>query len=168
MTDHALMRNAVKATASQRGHRERTGDAVMGEEVKYQLRLTLGDPFAEVARNHPDDPSIAPLTQLLSRHDAALKCQYDAFADYVKEAEAKGVEAYPLYAFTKKTVDDPVKEAKYTKSFTLYVGGDEVYEKSKADALEAELKHLVGGPMVAQMFRYDTGPAHSPHPRRVG
>jgi hypothetical protein len=55
-------------------------------------------------------------------------------------------------------VDDPAKEAKYTKSFTLCVGGDEVYEKSKADALEAELKHLVGGPMVAQMFRYDTGP----------
>ena len=83
----------------------------MGEEVKYQLRLTLSDPFAEVARNFPDDPSIAPLTQLLRRHNAALKCQYDAFADYVKEAEAKGVEAYPLYAFTKKTVDDPAKEA---------------------------------------------------------
>jgi hypothetical protein len=137
----------------------------MSEELKYQLRLTLTDPFAEVARNHPDDSSIAPLTQLLRRHDAALKCQYDAFAEYVKEAEAKGVEAYPLYAFTKKTVDDPAKEAKYTKSFTLYVGGDEIYERSKADALEAELKPLVGGPIVAQMFRYDNDPAHSPHPR---
>ena len=138
----------------------------MSEELKYQLRLTLSDPFAKVARNHPDDPSIACLTQLLRRHDATLKCQYDAFADYVKEAEAKGVEAYPLYAFTKKTVDDPAKEAKYTKSFTLYVGGDEVYEKSKADALEAELRPLVGGPIVAQMVRYDTDPAHSPHRRQ--
>ena len=140
----------------------------MGEELKYQLRLTLRDTFAEVARNHPDDPSIAPLTQLLGLHDAALKCQYDAFADYVKEAEAVGVEGYSLYAWTKKTVDDPVKEAKYTKSFTLYVGGDEVYERSKADALEAELKPLVGGPIVAQMFRFDTDPAHSPHPRKGG
>jgi hypothetical protein len=132
--------------------------------LKYQLRLTLRDDFAEAARNRADDPSIAPLTQLLGRHDAALKCQYDAFADYVKEAEAKGVDAYPLYAWTKKTVDDPVKEAKYTKSFTLYVGGDEVYEKGKADALEAELKPLVGGPIVAQIFRYDTNPAHNPQP----
>jgi hypothetical protein len=140
----------------------------MGDEVKYQLRLTLSDPFAEVARNFPDDPSIAPLTQLLRRHNAALKCQYDAFADYVKEAEAKGVEAYPLYAFTKKTVDDPAKEAKYTKSFTLYVGGDEVYAKDKADALEAELKPVVGGAIVAQMFRYDTDPAHNPQPPQVG
>jgi hypothetical protein len=136
----------------------------MDEELKYQLRLTLSDPFAKLARNDPDDPSIALLTQVLNRHDAALKCQYDAFADYVSEAEAKGVENYPLYAWTKKTVDDPVKEAKYTKSFSLYVGGDEVYEGSKADALEAELKPLVGGPIVAQMFRYDTDPAHSPQP----
>ncbi len=136
----------------------------MVEDMKYQLRLTLRDDFAKVARNDADDPSIAPLTKLLCRHDAALKCQYDAFADYVKEAEAKGVDAYPLYAWTKKTVDDPVKEAKYTKSFTLHVGGDEVYEKGKADALEAELKPLVGGPIVAQMFRYDTNPAHNPQP----
>jgi hypothetical protein len=144
--------------------REQTGDNLMGKELKYQLRLTLSDPFAKVARNHPDDPSIASLTQVLQRHEAALKCQYDAFADYVREAEAEGVERYPLYAWTKKTVDDPVKEAKYTKSFTLYVGGAEVYERSKADALEAELKPLVGGPIVAQMLRYDTDPAHSPHP----
>ncbi len=136
----------------------------MGEGLKYQLRLTLSDPFAKVARNHPDDPSLAPLTQLLCRHGSALKCQYDAFADYVKEAEAKGVEAYSLYAWTKKTVDDPAKEAKYTKSFTVYVDGDEVYERSKADALEAELRPLVGGPIVMQMFRYDTNPAQNPQP----
>ena len=61
-------------------------------------------------------------------------------------------------------MDDSVKEAKYTKFFALYVGGEEVCENSKADALEAELKPLVGGPIVAQMFRYDTDPAHSPHP----
>jgi len=138
----------------------------MGEELKYQLRLTLSDAFAKVARNRPDDPSLASLTQLLSRHDAVLKCQYDAFADYVKEAEAEGVEKYPLYAWTKRTVDDPVKEAKYTKSFTLYVGGDEVYEKGKADALETEIKPLVGGPMVVKMFRFDTNPAHNPQPPR--
>jgi hypothetical protein len=48
---------------------------------------------------------------------------------------------------SEKTVDDPAKEAKYSKSFTLYVGGDEVYERNKADGLEAELKPLVGGPI---------------------
>jgi hypothetical protein len=138
----------------------------MTQELKYQLRLTLSEPFAKVARNHPDDPSLAPLSQVLHRHSANLRCQHDAFADYVREAEANGVENYPLYAWTKQTVEDPAKEARYTKSFTLYVGGDEVYEKSKADPLEAELKPLVGRHIVAQMFRYDTDPAHNPHPPR--
>ena len=31
-------------------------------------------------------------------------------------------------------------------------------EKDKADALETELKPLVGGPIVAKMFKYDTDP----------
>lgn len=136
----------------------------MSDDLKFQLRLTLNDAFAHVARNNPGDPSISELTDILNRHDAALKCQFDAFADYVSEAETKGVENFPLYEWTKKTIDDPAKKAKYTKSFTLYVGGNEVYEKDKADALEAALKPLVGGRIVAKMFKYDTDPAHNPQP----
>jgi hypothetical protein len=140
----------------------------MTNDLKFQLRLTLTDPCAAVARRDPGASSLAPLTQVLNRHDAVLKCQYDAFADYVREAEANGVANYPLYEWTKETIEDPAKEAKYTKSFTLYVGGDEVYARDKADALEAELKPLVGGPIVAKMFRYDTDPAHNPQPPRRG
>ena len=136
------------------------------DELKYQLRLTLNDKLAQKARSNPADPSISSLTGILKRHDAALKCQFDAFADYVREAEVNGIENYPLYEWTKKTIEDPAKEAKYIKSFTLYVGGEEVYEKDKADALEAELKPLVHGPIVEQMFRYDTDPAHNPQPPR--
>jgi hypothetical protein len=136
----------------------------MSDDLKYQLRLTLRDDYAPLARNEPESPLIAPLTAILNRHDAVMKCQFDAFADYVSEAEANGIENYPLYEWTKKTIEDPAKEVKYTKSFTLYVGGDEVYAKDKADALEAELKPVVGGAIVAQMFRYDTDPAHNPQP----
>jgi len=138
----------------------------MSDDLKSQLRLTLNDEFAQVARNNPDDPSLSTLTDILNRHDAVLKCQFDAFADYVKEAEAGGRENFHLYEWTKKTIEDPAKKEKYLKSFTLYVGGEEVYEKDKADALEAELKPLLGGPIVAKMFRYDTDPAHNPQPPR--
>ena len=133
-------------------------------ELSYQLRLTLNDEFAQVARNNPADASIAALTDVLRRHDATLKGQFDLFADYVSEAEAKGIEKYPLYEWTKATVDDAAKKEKYTKSFSLYVGGREVYEKDKADALEADLKPLVGGPIVAKMFKYDSDPANNPQP----
>jgi hypothetical protein len=138
----------------------------MNVDLKFQLRLTLTDEFAPIARNQPGHSSILSLTEILRRHDAVMKCQFDAFADYVNEAEDKGIEQFPLYDWTKKTIEDPAKKAKYTKSFTLYVAGDEVYCKDKADALEAELKPLVGGPIVAQMFKYDTDPAHNPQPPR--
>ena len=138
----------------------------MSDDLKFQLRLTLRDEFAEVARNDPADASISALADILSRHDAVLKCQFDAFADYVTAAEANGIDNFPLYEWTKKTIEDPAKKAKYTKSFALYVGGKEVYEKDEADALEADLKPLVGGLIVAQMFRYDTDPAHNPQPPR--
>jgi hypothetical protein len=140
----------------------------MNDELKFQLRLTLSDQFAQVARSNPGHPSISPLTNILKRHDAVMKCQFDAFADYVSEAEAHVVENYHLYEWTKKTVDDPAKKAKYVKSFALYVRGEEVYERDKANALEAELKPLVGGPIVAKMFKYDTDPAHNPQPPHQG
>jgi hypothetical protein len=138
----------------------------MSNDLKFQLRLTLSDAFAPLARNDPRHPSLAPLIGILDRHDAVMKCQFDAFADYVSEAEASGAANYPLYEWTKKTIEDPAKEAKYLKSFTLYVAGQEVYDKAEADALEAELKPLVGGPIIVKMFRYDTDPAHNPQPPR--
>jgi hypothetical protein len=94
----------------------------MTDDLKFQLRLTLGEDFAQVARNDPEDPSISPLTDILSRHDAAMKCQFDAFADYVSEAEANGIEDYHLYEWTKKTVDDPAKKAKYTSLLRFMSG----------------------------------------------
>ena len=75
----------------------------MTDDLKFQLRLTLGEEFAQVARKDLEDPSISPLTDILSRHDAVMKCQFDAFAGYVSEAEANGIEDYHLYEWTKKT-----------------------------------------------------------------
>ena len=75
-------------------------------DLKFQLRLTLREEAALVARNNPDDAAISSLINILNRHDAVLKCQFDAFAGYVSEAEANGTQNYPLYEWTKKTVDD--------------------------------------------------------------
>ena len=136
----------------------------MTEEWQYQVRIYLGDAFAEVARRRTDDPAIGPLTNVLRRHDAVLKCQFDAFADYVSEAERHGTDKYPLYEWTKATIEDSAKEAKYLKAFTLYVGGDEVYSKQKADALEADLIPLVGGEIVTRLSKHDTNPAKNPQP----
>jgi len=136
----------------------------MDRQWQYQIRINLGDEFAELGRHEPDNPAIKPLTDILSKHDAALKCQFDAFAGYVAEAEQHGIENYPLYEWTKATIENPVKKEKYIKSFTLYVGGDEVYAQEKAEALEADLMPLAGGEMVTKMSKHDTNPANNPQP----
>jgi hypothetical protein len=105
----------------------------------------LSDEFAQ-ARNDPGDPSISTLTDILNRHDAVMKCQFDAFAGYVSEAEANGIENFHLYEWTKKNIDDPAKNAKYTKSFSLYVRGKEVYEKDEADVQISRFRFFMGEP----------------------
>ena len=117
-----------------------------------------------MARNDPGDPSLKPLAEIMARHKAALKCQFDAFADYVGEAEEHGSENYPLYEWTKATIENPAKKAKYIKSFTLYVDGDEVYTKDKAEALEADLQPFVDAKLVERMSKHDTNPANNPQP----
>jgi hypothetical protein len=129
---------------------------------QYQIRIDLGDELADVARRDPDNPVLKPLADILTRHHATMKCQFDAFADYVAEAEKRGTKDYPLYAWTKATIEDPDKKAKYLKSFTLYVDGNEVYAKPLADALESDLQPLVGGNLITRLSKYDTNPANNP------
>ncbi len=134
----------------------------MSDRWEYQIRIDLGDDFADAARHAPGDPVLKPLTDILARHRATMKCQFDAFADYVAEAERQGPAGYPLYAWTKATIEDPAKRAKYLKSFTLYVDDNEVYAKETADAIEADLRPLVGGALITRLSKHDTNPANNP------
>lgn len=134
----------------------------MSDQWEYQVRINLGEANAEAARKNPHDPALQPLGDILSKHRATLASQFDAFANYVAEAEAKGVEHYPLYKWTKATIEDPVKKAKHLKSFTFYVEGNEVYDKAAADSLEAELLPLVAGGLLEKVSKHDTNPANNP------
>ncbi|MGQ0682599.1 hypothetical protein [Bradyrhizobium sp.] len=134
----------------------------MSKQWEYQLRIYLDDELAELARRDPDNPAIKPLADILTRHHARMKCQFDAFADYVAEAEQRGTENYPLFAWTQATIENPEKKAKYLKSFTLYVDGNEVYAKPLADALESDLQPLVSGKLITRLSKHDTNPANNP------
>ena len=134
----------------------------MSEPWDCQIRIDLADELAETARRDPRHPAIRPLADLLARHRATMKCQFDAFAAYVTEAEQQGAASYPLYAWTKSTIENPEKKAKYLKSFTLYVDDKAVYAKALADALEADLAPLVGGKVITRLAKHDTNPANNP------
>jgi hypothetical protein len=113
----------------------------MSDQWRYQLRIDLPDELAEVAQRDPDNPALRPLADILAKHNATMKCQFDAFAGYVAEAERHGVESYPLYEWTKATIEDPVKKAKYLKSFTLYVDDSEGTPRRRRTPLRRTCSH---------------------------
>jgi|SRR6516165_3548678 hypothetical protein len=134
----------------------------------YQVRFDLSDAaLAEAARRSLDNPTLAPLATVLAKHHAAIKSQYDAFAEYVAAAEQDGVDKYPLYAWTKATIENPAKQEKYQKSFTVYVRGEEVYAKDIADALAAELAPFAQSGLITRLKTYDTNPANNPQPPKT-
>jgi hypothetical protein len=134
----------------------------MTEQWLFQIRINLDDRLAEKARADAGSPELRPLADVLARHQAAIKSQYDAFADYVAEAERAGVEQFPLYKWTKVTIEDPAKKAKHLKAFTVYVKGEEVYAKDAADALELDLQPLVASGLLLRLAKHDTNPANNP------
>jgi len=136
----------------------------MSEQWDFQIRATLTDRAADLICEGGAAPELAPLVAVAERHQAQIRNQYDAFAEFVAEAEANGETQTPLYKWTRATIDDPVKAAKHKKIVTFYVNGDEVYARDAAEALEADLLPLVGGPLVTKVNKYDSNPANNPQP----
>lgn len=137
----------------------------MTSQWQYQVRFDLNDGArAESARRKRRDPLLAPLIEVLAKHRAVLKCQFDAFVAYVSAAQEHGLEYYPLYEWTKTTIETPAKKEKYLRSFTVYVEDREVYPKEIADALEADLQPLAASGLVTRLSKYDTNPANNPQP----
>lgn len=136
----------------------------MEPTLQFQLRITVSPELAGALRVDPARTSHGALGEVLRRHDATLKCQFDAFADYVSEAERQGTENYPLYQWTRETIGNPEKKARYLRSFTVYVSGGEVYGKDVADSMENELLGLVSENGIQRVSRFDTNPANNPQP----
>ena len=77
--------------------------------------------------------------------------------------EKNGIENYPLYHWTKSVIDDPKKQEKHSRSFTIYMGGAAVYSEEGAQDLMAALKAVAKGKNIhVQMV--DTDPSKNPQP----
>jgi hypothetical protein len=145
------------------GEGQPEGEDGVTSQWQYQVRFDVNDSAtAESLRWKLHDPALTPLFAVFSEHRATPKCQFDAFAEYVAAAEERGVENYPLYQWTKATIENPAKKEKYLKSFTLYVDDREVYAKEIADALEVDLQPLATCGLITRISKYDTNPANNP------
>lgn len=142
-------------------------EAPVQDTWQYQIRLRVTAAMAERLREHPAAAEDAPLRAILARHHAVIKSQFQAFADYVAEAEREGEARYPLYRWTRDTLQDPVKQAKYRRVYTAYVDGQEVYDGGPAEALRADLVALGTASGIEAVTKVDTNPANNPQPPQV-
>ncbi|MXX95931.1 MAG: hypothetical protein F4039_03185 [Gammaproteobacteria bacterium] len=140
-------------------------DSADSDDWQYQIRIQVTNTnFARIVANKVLILATHPLFDILDDHNATAICQLTAFENYCDDCEAKGLTDSALYKWTKATVSLPEKQAKYIKIFTIYVDGQEVYDKSIADELEAKLQTLVGDELVEKVSKYDTNPASNPQP----
>ena len=132
-------------------------------ELLYQVRLDVTEDIAQEVRNKNYYKLNEYIDAILHKVDAELICQFDAFNNFVIECEKENNTNNALYKWTKDTIDNSVKKKKYLKSFTVYVNGEQLYEKKTADYLESEIKKL-NEKRILKISKYNSDPKNNPQP----
>lgn len=133
----------------------------MREDWLHQVRLYVD----EGGRAALDDPA-HPLYAVLRRHDATLVSQLDAFEAFLADPAQAST---PLGRWTAATLADPEKRLKHRSAIAVRIHGAEVYGRSAADAIEADLRPFVDDATLLRLSRHDTNPAGNlPIPSEYG
>ncbi|GIR46799.1 MAG: hypothetical protein CM15mP56_3750 [Alphaproteobacteria bacterium] len=132
-------------------------------ELLYQVRIDVTEDIAQEVRNKNYYKLNEYIDAILLKVDAELICQFDAFNNFVIECEKENNTNNALYKWTKDTIENNVKKKKYLKSFTVYVNGEQLYEKKTADYLESEIKKL-NEKKILKINKYNSDPKNNPQP----
>ena len=136
----------------------------MSEDWLYQIRIRVNDEMSSNLRKNKPSGLARQIKSLARKHGTTLVCTYDAFVDYCREAESNSVEDYPLYAWTKQTIDNPEKKQKHLKSFAFYRNDNQVYERALAETIYYELLPLADNGTIDEVKLIDSNPANNPQP----
>ena len=132
-------------------------------ELLYQVRLDVTEDIAQEVRNKNYYKLNKNIDTILLKVNAELICQFDAFNNFVIECEKENNTNNALYKWTKDTIENNIKKIKYLKSFTIYVNGNQLYEKKTADYLESEIKKL-NEKKILKINKYNSDPKNNPQP----
>ena len=132
-------------------------------ELLYQVRIDVTEDIAQEVRNKSYFKLNEYIDAILLKVDAELICQFDAFNNFVIECEKENNTNNALYKWTKDTIKNSLKKKKYLKSFTVYVKGEQLYEKKIADYLESGIKKL-NEKKILKINKYNSDPKNNPQP----
>ena len=134
------------------------------ENWLYQVRFKVSEEISEDLRSKKKHIISKAIQKIANNYSARPVCTFDAFSGYCKEAEINGIENYPLYDWTKSTIENPAKKNKHLKSFALYIGDQQVYEKKIAERIYNKLYFLLKEKKIYQLDLIDTNPKNNPQP----
>ena len=132
-------------------------------ELLYQVRLDVTEDIAQEVRSKNYNKLNDYIDSILLKVNGELICQFDAFNNFVIECEKEKNTNNALYKWTKDTIENNIKKKKYLKSFTVYVNGEQLYEKKIADYLENEITKL-NEKKILKINKYNSDPKNNPQP----
>ena len=135
----------------------------MVDKLLYQLRVDLDELCAKEFHKNKDIKICPNLVKEIKNQSAELICQYDAFKLFVEECKKENLTHLPLFKWTKDTIENKYKKKKYMKSFTIYVKGEQLYEKHIADRIE-KIIYKNKCSCIVKVNKYDSDPKNNPQP----
>lgn len=136
----------------------------MSEDWLYQVRIKVQKEIAEAIRFNYVNEIAEKIVTIAKKHKTSLVCTLDAFTGYVKEAEKNGVDGYPLYAWTKRTIENKEKVKKHSEAFAFYYKEEQVYSNKIAEKLHNDLLVLYDVGEIKELRLIDTNPDNNPQP----
>jgi ribosomal protein L16 Arg81 hydroxylase len=133
----------------------------------YQVRLKLSEELSNALRENQATTRADQLRTIASNYNMNIVCTLDAFQEYCNEAEENGIENYLLYEWTKEVINDPVKQQKHSKSFALYKGLEQVYEKKIAIRVYQKIDEIKDELDILEVRLIDSNPANNPQPPKM-
>ena len=134
----------------------------MGNQHPYQVRVFLSKEFAEAVSRHEVPKEVAPLMQVLAKHNATIHHnQFDEFSAFVQWADANlDKTQFPspamkeqmekLSALTKNSLANEEKVSYFKREFTLSIGDKSQFTGSEADALISDIQKLGVGSVLTE------------------
>ena len=136
----------------------------MNNKWLYQVRVYFSTEFTEHYKSNDASDLKNKLLKILNDSNAELLSQYDGFMGYVLEAEKNGKDNYPLYQWTKDSLENNAKIEKFHNSYTIYINNTEVYSKDEAAKISDSLEIIKDNILIMRITKHDTNPANNPQP----
>jgi intergrase/recombinase len=136
----------------------------LSEDWLYQVRIKVQKEIAEAIRFNYVNEIAEKIVTIAKKHKTSLVCTLDAFTGYVKEAEKNGIDDYPLYSWTKRTIENKEKVKKHSEAFAFYYKEEQVYSRKIAEKLHNDLLVLYDVGEIKELRLIDTNPDNNPQP----